>query len=265
MILVYLDESGNSGNNLAHPQQPVFCLAALLVSESAWMEVEGELFREIERFFPDPRPETFEIHAAELINPRGYFRSFTIQHRLDFFAAALRIAERHSLRVIHRAIVKQRYLKWLQSTFGPGIVINPHLAAFPLVAHVVNDYLRAQPGSPRGIFISDENREVMFDVEKAQKVLRGTPGRLHLDRIIEKGFFIDSKKSLLLQLCDLCAYSCRRLEEHNAGLPVKPLDELVIRAVRPLLHHGEESLADVLAWLESEQKRSGQGQKPRSR
>lgn len=130
---------------------------------------------------------------------------------------------------------------------------------------MVNDYLKAQTGPPRGSFISDENREIMFDVEKAQKVLRGTPGRLHLNRIIEKGFFIDSRKSLLLQLCDLCAYSCRRLEEKAAGFPVKPIDEHVIEAVKPLIHHGEESLADVLAWLASEQKRSGQGQKPRGR
>jgi hypothetical protein len=88
---------------------------------------------------------------------------------------------------------------------------------------------------------------------------------LHLDRIIEKGFFIDSKKSLLLQLSDLCAYACRRLEEDNAGMPVKEINRGVIEAVKPLLHRGEESLPDVLAWLEAEQKRSGQGPKPRGR
>lgn len=265
MILVYLNESGNSGNNLTHPQQPFFCLAALLVPEGAWMAVEADLFAEIERFFPAPRPDGFEIHASELINPRDFFRAFPVQHRLDFLAAALGVAKKHTLKVIHRGIEKRRYLRWLESAFGRGVIINPHLAAFPLVAHVVNDYLKTLPGSPLGIFISDENRDTMFDVEKAQKALRGTPGRLHLDHIIEKGFFIDSKKSLLLQLCDVCAYRCRRGEEEVAGLPVKPLDRVIIDAVKPLIHRGEEPLSDVLAWLESEQKRSGQGQKPRGR
>lgn len=265
MILAYLDESGNAGNNLAHPQQPVFCLAALLVPENVWVSVEAELSNEIERFFPPPRPPEFEIHASELINPRGFFRAFPIAHRLDFISAVLGIAHRHGLKVIHRAIVKLRYLRWLESTFGPGVVINPHLAAFPLVAHVVNDYLKALPDSPLGIFISDENREIMFDVEKAQRALRGTPGRLHLDLIIEKGFFIDSRKSVLLQLGDLCAYGCRVLEEDRAGFPVKEINRSVIEAIKPLLHRGKESLPDVLAWLESEQKRSGQGQKPRGR
>lgn len=265
MILSYLDESGNSGNNLAHPQQPVFCLAALLVPENLWVTVESDVSAQIEQFFPGPRPDDFEIHASELVNPRGFFRAYPIAHRLDFISAVLGVARDHDLKVIHRAIVKQRYLRWLESTFGPGVIINPHLAAFPLVAHVVNDYLKMLPGSPLGIFISDENREIMFDVEKAQKVLRGTPGRLHLDQIIEKGFFIDSRKSLLLQLCDLCVYGCRRLEEEKAGFLVKEINRPVIEALKPLLHRGKEPLPDVLAWLESEQKRSGQGQKPRSR
>jgi hypothetical protein len=265
MILAYLDESGNSGNNLTHPDQPIFCLSALLVPAASWVAIEADLFSKIEQFFPSPRPSDFEIHASELINPRGFFRSFPIQHRLDFLNAALSIARHHHLKVIYRAILKRRYLRWLEATFGAGVIINPHLAAFPLVAHVVNNYLKTQPSSPLGIFISDENREIMFDVEKAQKILRGTPGRLHLDRIIEKGFFIDSKKSLLLQLSDLCAYACRRLEEDNAGMPVKEINRGVIEAVKPLLHRGEESLPDVLAWLEAEQKRSGQGPKPRGR
>ncbi len=155
MILVYLDESGNSGNNLTHPQQPLFCLAALLVPESSWVAVEADLSGEIDRFFPPPRPDDFEVHASELINPRGFFRSFPIQHRLDFLAAALGVARKHKLKVIHRAIEKRRYLRWLESAFGQGVIINPHLAAFPLVAHVVNDYLKALTGSPLGIFISD--------------------------------------------------------------------------------------------------------------
>ena len=265
MIFAYLDESGNSGNNLTDSQQPVFCLAALLVPENSWVTVEADLFLEIERYFPQPRPETFEVHANELISGRNSFRETPISSRLEFITAALGVARKHQLLVIHRAIEKQRYLRWLEATFGAGVVINPHLAAFPLVAHVVNDYLKTLTDNPHGIFISDENRDVMYDVEKAQKVLRGATGRLRLDRIIEKGFFIDSRKSLLLQLADLCAYACRKMEEEKAGYPAKDLNRTIIDAVQPLLHRGQESLPDVLAWLESEQKSSGQGQKPRGR
>ena len=258
MHLVYLDESGNSGSNLNNAQQPIFILAALLVPEAEWLPIESELAAVVARFFPN-RPDDFEIHANEIINPRDFFRGFPIQTRLDFFAALMDVGARHKLKVIHRAIAKKRYLHWLEKTFGAGVIINPHLAAFPLVAHVINDYLRQLPGSPLGIFISDENRDVMQDVEKSQRVLRGTPGRLHLSQIIEKGFFIDSRKSLLLQLCDLCAYSLRQLEEEKAGIVIKPLHQHCIPLVKPLIHRGTEALPDVLAWLESEQKKERPG------
>lgn len=258
MHLVYLDESGNSGNNLNHAQQPIFVLAAMLVPEAEWLAIESELAAVVERFFPN-RPDDFEIHANEIINPRGFFRAFPIQTRLDFYKALMDVAARHKLKVIHRAIAKKRYLHWLEKTFGAGVVINPHLAAFPLVAHVVNDYLRQLPGSPLGIFISDENRDVMQDVEKSQRVLRGTPGRLHLSQIIEKGFFIDSRKSLLLQLCDLCAHSLRQFEQDKAGVVLKPIYKHCIPLVQPLIHRGAEALPEVLAWLESEQKKEQPG------
>jgi hypothetical protein len=196
MILAYLDESGNSGNNLTHPDQPIFCLSALLVPAASWVAIEADLFSTIEQFFPSPRPSDFEIHASELINPRGFFRSFPIQHRLDFLNAALSIARHHHLKVIYRAILNRRYLRWREATFGAGVIINPHLAAFPLVAHVVHNYLKTQPSSPLGIFISDENREIMFDVEKAQKILRGTPGPVASGPHYRKRLFHRLKKEL---------------------------------------------------------------------
>ena len=255
MYLIYLDESGNTGNNLQETQQPVFVLAALLVPEEKWQRLETALQAEIDRFFPSPRPGDFEVHASELINPRGFFRSFPIQHRLDFYKSWMAIAEKHELKVIHRAIVKKRFARWLLDTFGTGIIINPHVAAFPLVAQVINDYLRSLSGPPLGILISDENKDVMRHIENAIRLLRFDQGTLRLSQIIEKGFFIDSDKSLLLQLCDLCAFCLRRMEEQKAGLPIKALDQPCIPWVKPLVHRGAEPLGDVLSWLQEQTKK----------
>lgn len=150
-------------------------------------------------------------------------------------------------------------MEWSQSTFGAGVFINPHVAAFPLVARVVNDYLKSLTGSPLGIFISDENREVVGDIEKAIRILRGMEGTLKLGQIIEKGFFIESEKSLVLQLCDLCVYTARRREERKSGLPVKPIDEGAIPLIEPFIHVGDERFADVNAWLTAEQKKGRPG------
>ena len=258
MHLIYLDESGNTGNNPADPHQPIFLLCALVLPEARWLEVESALVAKIEQFFPD-RPDNFEVHANEIINPRGYFRSFSIAHRLEFMEAWLTVAKSFELKLIHRAIAKKRYARWLHSFFGPGVVINPHNVAFLLISQVVNDYLKQAPGSPLGILIADENHEVMPDVEKSIRLLRGATGALHLSQIIEKGFFIESRKSLMLQLCDVCAYGLRRMEEEKAGVPVKQIDLNIIPWVKPLIHRGAEPMPDVLAWLESQQKKERPG------
>jgi Protein of unknown function (DUF3800) len=165
------------------------------------------------------------------------------------------IAAQHNLKVIYRAIVKKRFARWLQATFGSGVIINPRVAAFPMVAQVVNEYLKSLPDSPLGILISDENKDVMRDVEKAIRLLRTDLGTLRRGQIIEKGFFIESDKSLLLQMCDLCAFAARRFEEQKAGVPVKPIDQNCIPWFKPLIHRGTEPLSDVLTWLEAQQKK----------
>jgi len=193
MYLIYLDESGNSGVNLQNPQQPIFVLCALVVPEDKWLPIETKLQAGIDRFFPQPRPDDFEVHTNELINPRGFFRSFQVQHRLDFLQDWMRIAERNGLKVIYRAIVKKRLAHWIQNTYGSGVIINPHVVAFPLVAQVINSFLKSEPGSPLGILIADENKDVEYDVEKAIRLLRVDKSHLRLSQIIEKGFFVSSR------------------------------------------------------------------------
>src|SRR5207245_8712117 len=114
---------------------------------------------------------------------------------------------------------KKRFQRWSHETFGSGVSINPHVAAFALVARVVDEYLASLPGKALGMFISDENKEIVHDVEKSIKVLRGAAGSLRLARIVEKGFFIASSTSRVLELCDLCAYSASTHEEAKAAEP----------------------------------------------
>ena len=255
MYLVYFDESGNTGNNLNDSQQPIFVLCALTVPETKWVEVERDLLSHIETLIPAPRPSDFEVHAVDLFCGRGWFEDISLSDRLAFRDAWFSVAKKHDLKIIYRAIEKKRFERWMHSTFGAGIAINPHVAAFPLVARVVDDWLTSLPNSPLGIFIADENKEVVRDLEKSLKVLRGLEGTLKLSRIIEKGFFIDSYKSVVLQLCDLCAYTLRKKGEADAGFRDNPIHHDGIALLEPQIHRGDESLRDVLAWLSAEAKK----------
>ncbi len=210
MHLIYLDESGNSGNNLNDAQQPIFVLCAMIVAEDRWQGLENDLAKALNRRFPSPGPVGLEVHGSELRNGKGVFADMAMVERVGLRDEWMEIAARHGARLIHRAVDKKRYQRWLMETYGGGVAINPHVMAFALLARVVDDYLRALPGKPLGMFISDENKEIVADVEKAIRLLRGAEGNLRLGQIVEKGFFIDSASSLPLQLCDLFALSLRK-------------------------------------------------------
>jgi hypothetical protein len=254
MHLVYFDESGNTGKNLEDPQQPVFVLGALVVPESVWLQVEQELEQSLERNFPSPRDTSFEVHAGDLRGGTRMFAGVSIEKRLALRDEWLAIAAKHGLQFVFRAIVKKRYQRWMESFFGKGVSVNPHLAAFPLVAQVINHLLKNAGLGVQGIFISDDNREVVGDIERFLKLLRADPGALRLDRIIEKGFFIDSTKSLILQLADLCTFQARKNEERKLGLTPKTIDDQGIALIQPLIHRGQEAFPDVLQWLAKVQK-----------
>lgn len=257
MHLIYIDESGNTGCNLSDPQQPVFVLGALVVPEASWLTLEID----IEQFVTPIRERSvneFEIHAHELARGEGCFKGVDLPTRLKLRDDLLDLAAKHQLRFVYRSIVKKRYARWLEGAYGGGVYINPHLAAFPLVAQILNRLLRGEGDNTLGILIFDDNREVYLDVEKSVKLLRADPGILRLDRIIEKGFFIDSRKSLILQLADLCTYQARKHEERKLGIKPRPIDDGGVQRLDPLIFRGEESMPDVIRWLSTQKKVSGE-------
>lgn len=256
MHLIYFDESGNTGNNLTDDSQPIFVLCALAVPADRWQIIESELDEARQAIYPDPVPENFEMHGAEILSPgkNCFFRGKPLEERIALYKSWINIAEKHSLRLFTRAIVKKRYARWLHDNFGAGVSINPHIAAFALLSQVVNKHLVGLDPSSLGIFISDENKEVMKDIEKSIRVLRFDIGTLRLGNIIEKGFFIESHSSLLLQLCDLCTYSIRKNEEAKLGRAMSGPMQTIAALADPLIHRGNEAMPDVLAWLQGQYK-----------
>jgi hypothetical protein len=254
MHLVYLDESGNSGNNLADPSQPIFVLCALVVPEDCWQQLELDLARVIEKYWPGPRDDAFEIHTSELLNPKTKAFRISPDARFAFMKEWLGLAASRKLKVLYRAINKQRYQKWLLQRYGSGVAINPHVVAFLLLAKAVDNHLQRLPGGPLGIFIFDENRHVAHDVDKSIRSLRLADGNVRLARIIEKGFFIESHKSLVLQLCDMCAYFVRQTEHKGANLPYKTVCDPLMEMTSTLVVEIDEQFDDMMAWLDSDRK-----------
>ncbi len=263
MHLVYIDESGNTGANLEDKQQPVFVLAALIVPEGCWQGLENDLEASLHAALPALAEKEAVVHAGDLRAGRAAFKGIETTERYALRESWLRAAHKHQLKLIVRAIEKVRFKSWVHATFGSGVAIDPHKVAYPLVAKVIDEYLSGLAEPALGILISDERKEIVRDLEKSLKLLRSLAGPLRLSRIVEKGFFIDSSKSRILQLCDLCALSFRKAEEERLGCKFTEADREAASLIEPLIHRGNERLMDMLAWLTDQEnqqnKRSGQG------
>ena len=268
MHLLYFDESGNTGLDLNNAQQPVFSLCAMIVAEDHWQSLESSLEKVLDKRFAGWRSiDGFEIHAADLRNGNGPFRGISVAERIAFRQEWMNVGIEHGVKVVYKTVHKRKYAEWLTNSFGAGVYINPHIAAFALLARCVDDYLMLLNPSLLGIIICDENKEIVADVEKSIRMFKQSTGVIKLNRIIEKGFFIDSSKSLPLQLCDLFAYTSRKVSEATWQLgKAKSFDQAGIESLRKVVHASNARDSDVLAWLMKDpmggQKRSGQGSSP---
>lgn len=250
MHLVYLDESGNSGMNLSDPDQPIFVLCAMIVDEQRWQGLEKGLIEVLDHRLPHWKSmDRFEVHGVDLRKGGGPFSGIAVADRIAFRDAWMKVGADHGVRLMFRSVNKRRFADWLTKTFGQGVLINPHIAAFALLARGLDNYLKSISGSPLGMFISDENREVVADIEKSISLLRGTAGTMRLSQIVEKGFFVDSSKSLPLQLCDLFTLSLRKMTERSHGMVAKSIDDSGIALAQTLLFRDHQHDSDVIKWL----------------
>jgi len=229
----------------------------MIVPEEKWQALESGLHGVLDRRLPEWRTEDeFEIHCSDLRTGRGPFKGMTVDDRITFRDEWMNVAEQLKIRIIYRSVHKKSYANWLVKSCGQGIVINPHVVAFSPLARCIDDYLESLPDKPLGILISDENKEIVADVEKAIRVLRwDEEGKLRLNRIVEKGFFIDSATSHPLQLCDLFAMSARKLVERRRGVESKTFDDSGIKFVERMSWNERVNDSDAINWLVNQRKK----------
>lgn len=70
MHFFYLDESGDTGNNLQNQEQPIFVLGGLSVADKKWVNTKEKLDCVVASYFGDNTPRLFEIHSCQLLSPK---------------------------------------------------------------------------------------------------------------------------------------------------------------------------------------------------
>ena len=76
MHFFYLDETGCTGAHLISPEQPIFVLGGISVSDDRWRTTTEQFNDAVSKFFNGSVPK-IELHAPQLNRCEGPFQSKT--------------------------------------------------------------------------------------------------------------------------------------------------------------------------------------------
>lgn len=195
MYLMYLDESGSTGLDLDNKNQPYFVLAGVSVKDAKWHEINDYFEQEKIKIYPDFKD--IEIHTNELFNsnPKSPFYKNAWQDNLNVLEKLGDLISSLDIKLSYAIVNKKVYKKH----FGNNIVVDPYLYSFAVIYEKYNKYL--QKHNDYGIIFCDE-------LKKMEQSLEILYPRLKEDNknIIEKTFYLNSKKNNFIQMADICSF-----------------------------------------------------------
>jgi hypothetical protein len=215
MYLIYLDEAGNTGENLDDPHQPIYVMAAVIIRDRQWKSIEKyhDEFCDSACARYLPRSPKFEVHACEIFQGTGLFRSWSPEHRVALLKDSLNTFPSHKLPIIYGAIDKQN----LRAQYSDPLA--PHGLAFMLCVERIERWFRANAADDIGMLICDETKvKSEFKKSLRQYQTYGIPlgiEILRLDHIVDTVHFADSHESYGIQLADTANYFIKRYLERK--------------------------------------------------
>ena len=112
MILVCIDETGDTGTNLTDPQQPIFVLGAILIKQDQWKSLEDQFRKILRDYFNGVIPEDFELHTIDLVSRRGFFKKATLEETFQLRDKLLTLLVSNTIPLYYRKIEKKKYARF---------------------------------------------------------------------------------------------------------------------------------------------------------
>lgn len=195
MELLYLDESGSTGLNLDVKSQPVFVLAGVQVSDKDWRSINDKFEEEKIKIYSDFKD--IEIHANELFNSnkKSPFYQNDWKYNIQILEKLVELISSLNIKLLSTIVVKKDYKKH----FGNNIIVDPYLYSFAVIYEKFNKSL--VKNSDYGIIFCDELKSMEDSLEILYPNLRKDNRN-----IIEKTFYLDSKKNNFIQIADVCSF-----------------------------------------------------------
>lgn len=195
MYLMYTDESGNTGTDLDNKEQPFFVLVGIVVNDKCWHKTNDYFEQEKIKICPDLK--NIEIHTNELFNsnPKSVFYKNHWKDNLAILEKLVDLISTLQIMITLSIINKKDYKKH----FGNNIIVDPYLYSFAISYNEFNKLLIEL--NDYGIIFCDEIK----NMEKSLDILYPKL-KIENKNIIEKTFYMDSKKNNFIQIADICSF-----------------------------------------------------------
>lgn len=218
MHFFYVDESGNTGNNLDSHDQPIHWVVGLGVDVTRIQALEADLLALALRVFRTrARAPDFELHGAAIFSGRDDCRGLSANDRVDLYRDIVRIAGQHECAVFVQGIHKQRHRERAAAKgYTPH---HPHRLAFMYLLERIDEWLEGEqpepglfgPATPQyGLIVADEQKEVDREIVARFAYWKDAGTEFSTGRelrwLIDTVHYVPSHDSWLIQLVDCLAY-----------------------------------------------------------
>ena len=233
MNLVYMGESGNTGNSVNDPNQFHHVHAGLIVHEDQCISMNGEFNALCRRHLghaPGEGGTPRELKPAEIYQGRGFFSSWSPDKRGELIKDCLEILIRREIPAIITYIDKREYVKFRAVDDSPYAIWNSPsefaISKFLFALNLVVDEMSVAGMGP------DEMMNSPWQVKDYTLIVAGqgqsvepqfmsqflkSADEIPSPSVIENFCYVDGEHSVCTQLANMCAYFARRwLQNPNA-------------------------------------------------
>lgn len=253
MYLVYLGESGNTGNSVNDPTQPHHIHSGLLVHESQSISINGEFDALYRRHFGRPSGESVApkyLRPAEIYQGTGYFSAWGVEKRHQLLQDCMGILLRRRTPVLLSYVDKHKFAQAKSENDSPSAVwqnpSEPVISRFLMALNMFLDELvisglsseqvmAAQwPVKDFALVVAGEGGSV--EPELMSQFLKSEDGS-DATALLENICFVSPDQSVGTQLANMCAYFTRRwLQKPSAPQPYFDTlrDNEVVQVIYPV-------------------------------
>jgi hypothetical protein len=208
MIFCYMDEAGNTGENISDASQPFHYVGGLLVPEKSWKDIPKGLHRIAVDALGEAAANqaNFSFHGAHLFAGKPPWNGIAKADRIAILEKCLRLIKSSGCRLIYGRCDKVKLRKYRSP-------MHPHGVAIWLCYERAAKFANAQDSLLTFIAASG-TRSLSKVAEETLDGYRddGPPfGRPEdLSNVVDTVHFLPSNASPHLQLCDLWLWTTQR-------------------------------------------------------